>query len=132
MPDICLDKAMVESSKSDVSICLGTSMRVSPACTLPLLGKKRNANHKLVIVNLQKTPYDDDCQLRIYARVDDVMSGLFKILNQQIPDHQELNLTENNEFLDNFIANYPFRTAGNTDWFTGPHKPETVKKVDIA
>jgi len=130
MPDLCLDKAEEESKKCDLSICLGTSMRVSPACDLPLLGKKRNKNHKLVIVNLQKTPSDDHCQLRIFARVDDVIKRLFKIINQEIPEYVDLNLIENKQFLDNFRANYPFRSAGSTDWFTGPHKPNSSKSEE--
>jgi len=128
MPDLCLDKATVESRKSDLSICLGTSMRVSPACTLPLLGKKRNKDHKLVIVNLQKTPSDDECQLRIFARVDDVITRLFQAINQQIPEFTYLNLIENQEFLANFKANYPFRSAGSTDWFSGEHIPAIKDK----
>jgi len=124
MPDLCLDKATVESKKADISICLGTSMRVSPACDLPLLGKKRNKNHKLIIVNLQKTPYDDHCQLRIFSKVDEVLTRLLSALNHPIPDYVDLKLTENKNFLDNFAANYPFRSAGCTDWFTGDHKPK--------
>jgi len=128
MPDICLDKATVESKKSDLSICLGTSMRVSPACELPLLGRKRsNNNHKLVIVNLQKTPYDDECQLRIFAKVDDVLIRLFNSIHQQIPEYEDLILPENKMFLENFQKNYPFRSAGSTDWFSGNHKPDPKK-----
>jgi len=130
MPDICLDKATVESRKSDISICLGTSMRVSPACELPLLGRKRNKNHKLVIVNLQKTPYDDECSIRIFAKVDDVLIRLLNLLNEQIPEYQDLKLTESKPFLDNFQANYPFRSAGSTDWFSGDHKLDPKKKQD--
>jgi len=40
MPDLCLEKAEVESKLCDLSLCMGTSMRVSPACDLPLMGKK--------------------------------------------------------------------------------------------
>jgi len=129
MPDMCLNKALVQSKKSDLSICLGTSMRVSPACELPLKGKKTHANHKLVIVNLQKTPYDDHCALRIYARVDIVMTKLFEYLKQDIPEYVDLNLTSNQQFKDNFHLNYPFRTAGSTDWFTGNHLPQSKEEI---
>jgi len=123
MPDVCLTKAERESKKCDLSICLGTSMRVSPACDLPLMGRKKNPDHKLVIVNLQKTPYDDDCALRIFARVDEVMIRLFAYLKQDIPPYQVLDLVGNPEWLDNFQKNYPFRSAGSNDWFQGPHIP---------
>ena len=36
--------------KSDLIICLGSSLQVKPACMLPLRGKKNGS--KLVIINL--------------------------------------------------------------------------------
>merc|ERR1719245_2575872 len=42
--------------------------------------------HNLVIVNLQKTPLDSLCSLRIFAKIDDVMIGLMKELNLPIPE----------------------------------------------
>merc|ERR1712113_239852 len=42
-------------------------------------------NH-LVIVNLQKTPLDDVCSLRIFAKIDDVMVPLMKELGLEIPE----------------------------------------------
>merc|ERR1712173_386634 len=39
----------------------------------------------LVIVNLQKTPLDDVCSLRIFAKIDDVMVPLMKELGLAIP-----------------------------------------------
>jgi len=129
MPDLCLDKATVESAKADLAICMGTSMRVSPACELPLKGKKRNPNHKLVIINLQKTPYDDHCALRIFARVDEVLVRLFDYIKQKIPDYKDLNLTENPVWMKNFTENFPFRSAGSDDWFTGEHRQNYSEQV---
>merc|ERR1712154_657044 len=40
----------------------------------------------LVIVNLQKTPLDDVCSLRIFAKIDDVMAPLMKELGLEIPE----------------------------------------------
>jgi len=128
MPDVCLEKATQESKKSDLSVCLGTSMRVSPACELPLMGRKENPQHKLVIINLQKTPYDNDCALRIYARVDEVLIKLFECLNQHIPPYQDLTLTEDKQFEENFYKNYPFRSAGCDDWFKGDHHQRERKE----
>jgi len=85
----------------------------------------------LVIVNLQKTPSDEDCHLRIFARVDDVMTRLFKAINHEIPDYKDLNLTANQEFLANFSANYRFRTAGSDDWFSGQHDGKKEKELNF-
>jgi len=122
MPDLCLQKAEQLSRQSDLSLCMGTSMRVSPACDLPLFGRKSNKNHKLVIINLQKTPYDSSCALRIFAKVDTVMTMLMKHLNLEIPNWEDLNLTENEEWMQNFENNWKFRTAGSSDWFKGEHQ----------
>lgn len=50
MPDICLDRATKESKICDLSLCLGTSMRVTPACDLPAM-KLRSSKKKMVIVS---------------------------------------------------------------------------------
>lgn len=50
MPDICLTKATKESELCDLSLCMGTSMRVSPACELPAMGV-RSGRKKMVIVS---------------------------------------------------------------------------------
>merc|ERR1712056_98484 len=44
-------------------------------------------NH-LVIVNLQKTPLDKVCSLRIFAKIDDVMVPLMKELGLEIPEYK--------------------------------------------
>jgi len=49
MPDICLDRATKESKMCDLSLCMGTSMRVSPACELPAMNLK--SGKKMVIVS---------------------------------------------------------------------------------
>jgi len=118
MPDLCIHQASVHSKKADLSLCLGTSMRVQPACDLPVAGKKKNKNHKLVIANLQKTPYDDDCAIRIFAKVDQVMELLMKLLNIPIPIYMNLELAYNPEWLKTFQLNWKFRKP-NVDWFTG-------------
>jgi len=117
MPDLCLDKAEEESKLCDLSLCMGTSMRVSPSCDLPLMGKKKwKGEHKLVIINLQKTPYDDQCALRIFARVDEVMQLLMAMLGIEIPSWEPLEHLEE-EWQNEFKSNWLFRSAGNNDWF---------------
>ncbi|CAF1429137.1 unnamed protein product [Adineta steineri] len=117
MPDICLDKATKESQLCDLSLCMGTSMRVSPARDLPSMNLE--SGQKMVIINLQKTPYDDLCELRIFAQCDDVMSMLMKELDLTISPYIDLKLWLNEQWLADFEQNWAFRTAGNTGWFSG-------------
>lgn len=84
---IPLKRADKESDKCDVMLCLGSSLTVYPAANCPkTVGIKANkwsdrGKHHLVIVNLQKTPLHDNlCTLPIFAKIDDVMTGLMKEL----------------------------------------------------
>ena len=55
-------------------------MRIQPACILPTMncGKKKKGD--LVIVNLQITPFDDNCSERVYTKTDEFMKILMKKL----------------------------------------------------
>ena len=64
--------------QADLCLCLGTSLQIMPCGGMPMLTKK-NAG-MLVIVNLQTTRLDKQCDLRIHAYVDDVMIGVRKEL----------------------------------------------------
>lgn len=81
LPEAEIHKTDQWAQKQDLSLVLGTSMRVSPACKFPLSTKN------LVIVNLQKTPYDNQASLRIYAKTDVVLEMLMKELNLSIEDY---------------------------------------------
>jgi len=77
-----LDSGWENASKADLCLVLGSSLTVSPACKMPeLVGK----NGKLVICNLQKTPYDSIAAAKIYAKTDDVMRAVMQRLNIEIP-----------------------------------------------
>eukprot|EP01105_Mastigella_eilhardi_P008182 TRINITY_DN2000_c0_g1_i1.p1 TRINITY_DN2000_c0_g1~~TRINITY_DN2000_c0_g1_i1.p1 ORF type:complete len:542 (-),score=133.70 TRINITY_DN2000_c0_g1_i1:34-1659(-) len=67
--------AVQQSRASDLSIVLGTSMNVQPAAAL-CEKALANPNGKLVIVNIQHTPYDKTCTCRVFARTDDFMRQL--------------------------------------------------------
>ncbi|GAM27849.1 hypothetical protein SAMD00019534_110250 [Acytostelium subglobosum LB1] len=71
------------SERSDLSIVLGTSMRVLPSCLLPELGPLKNGGN-LVICNLQITPYDDNAT-RLFCTTDEFMYFLMKELNIEVP-----------------------------------------------
>jgi len=75
-----LAKAVNASEKADITLVMGTSMRVSPASELPGLGKQ------MFLCNLQKTPADGEAHSLIRGRTDDVIALLCKLLNVTIPN----------------------------------------------
>jgi len=58
--------------KCDLAIIMGTSMNVQPNATFPELCLKnpRHPEGKLVLINLQKTPYDNLANIRIFTKTD--------------------------------------------------------------
>jgi NAD-dependent SIR2 family protein deacetylase len=71
----CLDEidwneAELHCSKADLCIVMGTSMSLRHITHFPFQAKQT------VIVNLQKTPDDKKCDLRIWAKCDIVSAGL--------------------------------------------------------
>ena len=78
LPEKDWERSQDECERSDLVICLGTSLRIEPVGSLPQRAKK------FVIVNLQVTPYDSQASLIIRAPVDTVMSRLLQQLNLQI------------------------------------------------
>eukprot|EP01120_Amphizonella_sp_Union-15-10_P000607 TRINITY_DN10652_c0_g1_i2.p1 TRINITY_DN10652_c0_g1~~TRINITY_DN10652_c0_g1_i2.p1 ORF type:complete len:334 (-),score=60.07 TRINITY_DN10652_c0_g1_i2:74-1075(-) len=82
LPDEHFQKGAEQSWKADLSLVLGSSLRVSPANRLPLYAAEKN-NGNLVICNLQQTPFAD-ISLNIHAMTDDVMFLLMKELGLDI------------------------------------------------
>lgn len=68
-----------------------------------------NRNSLSCNVDLQKTPYDDKCTLRIFARCDDVMKMLMQELNLIIPPYTDMQFWSNTQWLTDFEQNWPFR-----------------------
>ncbi|GFS07429.1 NAD-dependent protein deacetylase sirtuin-6-like [Elysia marginata] len=85
LPEYDLDTADSEARKSDLSICLGTSLQIVPSGNIPLLTKKNQG--QVVIVNLQPTKHDKKANLRISAYVDKVMEALCENLGVSIPKY---------------------------------------------
>eukprot|EP00397_Hematodinium_sp_SG-2012_P062341 GEMP01084068.1.p2 GENE.GEMP01084068.1~~GEMP01084068.1.p2 ORF type:complete len:117 (+),score=32.37 GEMP01084068.1:634-984(+) len=69
-------------NNAELCIALGTSM-----CGMRADGIARHAAQKggLVIVGLQRTPFDEHAALRIWGCLDDVMSELAKQLKVKVP-----------------------------------------------
>ena len=87
LPEDDFERAQVECEKADVVLCLGTSLRIEPAGSLPTFSKQ------FVIVNLQPTPKDEFAALIIKASVDEVMQRLMVGLGYQSSWHQEAHPT---------------------------------------
>ena len=69
-PVLELDVCTEHCQQADLVICLGTSLRIEPVGSLPLLSTK------FVIINLQPTPYDEYATLVVRAKVDTVMDHI--------------------------------------------------------
>ncbi|KAL4001871.1 NAD-dependent protein deacetylase sirtuin-6 [Acanthocheilonema viteae] len=79
LPEEDLRSAKEFSKNADLSICLGTTLQITPAGDLPLLAKKNGG--KMVIINLSKTKHDRRADLIINGHVDDVMRMLMITLD---------------------------------------------------
>ena len=80
-----MDTGFGNGYKADLMLCLGSSMRVTPAANMAEATFEKGG--KLVIVNLQKTPMSL-MGLHIHAKIDDVMVLLMKKLSIEIPKFQ--------------------------------------------
>lgn len=83
LPEEDWKRAQEECMEAELIICMGTSLNIEPAASLctfaeedAMTATKKKKNLGYVIVNLQKTPYDEGAALVIRAKVDDVMEGL--------------------------------------------------------
>ena len=77
-----LNRAFRHARKADLCLVMGTSLRVTPAA---LVAAETAESGKLVIVNLQKTPYHDSAALVIHGFCDTVMNMLMEKLKLPIP-----------------------------------------------
>jgi len=96
LPELTFARAQENADECDVMLSLGSSLTVTPAADMcEQVGDEWDtetrvhggeAKHHLVIVNLQKTPMDHLSSLRIFAKIDDVMVGLMRELELDIPE----------------------------------------------
>ena len=70
LPDDDYQRSLEYCKQAALVLCLGTSLRIEPAGSLPTLAEK------FVIVNLQATPYDEQAHLIIHSKVDQVLEDL--------------------------------------------------------
>jgi NAD-dependent SIR2 family protein deacetylase len=79
-----IEDGFLHGGKADLMVAMGASLTVSPSCDM-VAAVKRRGRGKLVIINLQKTPYDEMCDLRIFAKTDDVWQRVMSYLNIPVP-----------------------------------------------
>eukprot|EP01060_Flectonema_neradi_P018461 TRINITY_DN2529_c1_g1_i3.p1 TRINITY_DN2529_c1_g1~~TRINITY_DN2529_c1_g1_i3.p1 ORF type:complete len:414 (+),score=58.45 TRINITY_DN2529_c1_g1_i3:289-1530(+) len=84
----------VENAKTcDLLIVLGSSITVSPSSLLP----RHVCNNKgdVIIVNKQKTPYDNTAKVKLHHDIDNFMKEVMRGLDIKVPDppHQRYQFT---------------------------------------
>ncbi len=67
-----LQESLVKVVNADVLIIIASSMLVNPAAQLPYYYR----GNKLVIINLEPTPFDNDAYLVIHDKCEDVLSQI--------------------------------------------------------
>ena len=79
---------MNQAKTADLVLAVGTSMCGMTSDCVAAGASERHiqsgAGQGLVIVNLQQTPYDEACSLRIFAKIDDVMSLVKKKMKLKV------------------------------------------------
>eukprot|EP01125_Pyxidicula_operculata_P020924 TRINITY_DN7873_c0_g1_i1.p1 TRINITY_DN7873_c0_g1~~TRINITY_DN7873_c0_g1_i1.p1 ORF type:complete len:592 (-),score=163.14 TRINITY_DN7873_c0_g1_i1:33-1703(-) len=107
LPEKEINAAESASRKGDLALVLGTSMRVEPACSLPsYIWKKEDG--KMVICNLQKTPYDRRAEFRVQGFVDDVLALVTKHLGVKV-DLETPSGYKAVDWVDNIDKIYPIK-----------------------
>lgn len=79
-----INKAFEFGEKADLMLAMGSSLRVTPAATIPKIFAKNKK--RLFIVNLQKTPLDVYAKVVIHAFCDVVMEKLMQKLSLPVPE----------------------------------------------
>ncbi|KAG5451613.1 NAD-dependent protein deacetylase sirtuin-6 [Clonorchis sinensis] len=98
LPELDYHLAIEHSNRADLHICIGTSLQMYPAASLPLLPRRSSTSasacnkirkcdpennlsshrSKLVIINLQKTKLSKRANLNIHAPADVVLDAIAK------------------------------------------------------
>mmetsp|Transcript_33053 Transcript_33053/g.52945 ORF Transcript_33053/g.52945 Transcript_33053/m.52945 type:complete len:193 (+) Transcript_33053:1266-1844(+) len=86
LPEVELNKSHQEAAKADLNIVIGSSMRVEPACSLPF--SNTNGKRFVCLINLQKTPYDNRCTLRVWAKCDEFFKLVMQEMNMEVDQYK--------------------------------------------
>ena len=94
LPEYELKTSFEHAERADLCLVLGSSLRVTPAADIPERVGERGG--KLIIGNLQSTPFQNLASLNIHVMCDDLMRGLMAKLNIPIPEwelHRRIRVT---------------------------------------
>jgi NAD-dependent deacetylase len=78
LPEAELIRAKALSAECDLFLVVGSSLKVTPAATLPRLALERNM--PLIIINLQPTPLDDYADVVIHEKAGLVLPPLVALV----------------------------------------------------
>jgi len=130
LPQSELDRAAEESWSADLTLVIGSSMRVQPACHLPSKSYQRGG--KFVICNLQKTSFDKFTKIRVFAKCDEFMKMVMEELGIPVPEY-ELHEVEVNAQLSEMIIDPNHHTysryAAIAASFDAPPPPVVLAKI---
>ena len=79
MPQDILQDAIELAGQCDLFMAMGSSLVVQPAASLPLVAKRAGA--RVVIINREPTPYDDEADLVINASIGETLSSVQAFLD---------------------------------------------------
>jgi len=82
--DEVINEAWAQAQKADLMLCLGSSLSITPAADMP--AETIDNGGKVVVVNLQKTPYYSKADFNIFAKIEDVMGRLMLKMNIEVPN----------------------------------------------
>ncbi|KAG9254836.1 DHS-like NAD/FAD-binding domain-containing protein [Emericellopsis atlantica] len=84
LPEPALSLAKEHAREADLCLVIGSSLTVTPANEIPeMVGGRRSG--KLVICNLQQTPIDSLCEVRVFSEGDMFMQSVMEQLGLTIP-----------------------------------------------
>ncbi len=81
LPQDALSQAIELAGKCDLMIVIGSSLVVYPAAEIPLIAKRSGA--RMVLINLEPTPYDDIFDLRFYSKASDVLPDVVEMVEKR-------------------------------------------------
>jgi NAD-dependent deacetylase len=82
MPEKETQEAYHRSSLCDLFIVIGSSLVVQPAASMPMVAKRNGA--RLVIINRDPTPYDDQADLVIHGQAGLIMASILDHLKKSL------------------------------------------------
>lgn len=84
LPEDELNEAIERSAEADVFFVIGSSLVVTPAANMPGIAKKNGA--KLIILNLEETPYDQIADLRFFNKISKVLPPIMEKVRSLLSD----------------------------------------------